>query len=61
MRNVQSEASVSVGNRNWRVFGEFQRNSDPVVRKNGLAGTAGTWWDNESSLYVGVAYPETDS
>lgn len=61
MRNIQSEASISVGNRNWRVFGEFQRNIRTSVSKNGLDGTAGNWWDEETSYYVGVAYPETDS
>lgn len=61
MRNIQSEASISVGNRNWRVFGEFQRNSRQTVNKNGLDGLNGTWWDEETSYYVGVAYPETDS
>lgn len=61
MRNIQSEASISVGNRNWRVFGEFQRNIRTTVSKNGLDGLAGTSWDEETSYYVGVAYPETDS
>ena len=60
MRNIQSEASITVGNRNWRVFGEFQRNPDTTVYKVGGTNVTGSWWLNETSGYIGVAYPETD-
>lgn len=61
MRNLQSEASISVGNRNWRVFGEFRRSSVQQSVRVAGDGVVGSWWDQETSYFLGVAYPETDS
>lgn len=60
LRDHQSGESIAVGNRNWRVFGEFQRNPAQYVNRNGYLGAPGYWWQEETSYYLGLAYPETD-